>query len=88
MKFNSHIVKENLSNRKAIAIVPSYISKSGKKTPYFGTFWSNCSRAIKRGLEIMGIAAIDIQTQRTLHLETIQTPSTRTPSSMFRSLID
>ena len=29
--------------RKAIAIDASYISKSGKKTPYIGKFWSGCA---------------------------------------------
>ena len=31
----------------AIAIDPSYISKSGKKTPHIGTFWSGCASSIQ-----------------------------------------
>ena len=46
--------------RKAIAIDPSYIPKSGKKTPWIGYFWSGCAGEYKRGLEIMGIGVIDI----------------------------
>ena len=39
--FNEHLFKEHLTGtRKAIAIDPSYIPKSGKKTPWLGYFWS------------------------------------------------
>ena len=42
--FNEHLVKEHLpGTRKAIAVDPSYIPKSGKKTPWLGYFWSGCS---------------------------------------------
>ncbi len=88
MELNSNIVKENFSNRRAIAIDPSYIPKSGKKTPYLGSFWSGSAQAVKRGLEVMGVAAIDIETHRALHLEAIQTPPTNTLRIMFKSLID
>ena len=37
--------------RKAIAIDPSYIPKSGKKTPWIGYFWSGCAGEYKRGLK-------------------------------------
>lgn len=60
MEFNSHLVTQNMTERRAIAIDPSFIPKPGKKTPYMGSFWSGCSQSIKWGLEMMGIAAIDI----------------------------
>ena len=44
----------------AIAIDPSYISKSGKKTPHIGTFWSGCASSMKHGLEIMGLALVNM----------------------------
>lgn len=44
----------------AIAIDPSYISKSGKKTPHIGTFWSGCASSMKHGPEIMGLALVDV----------------------------
>ena len=74
--------------RRAIAIDPSFIHKSGKKTPYMGSFWSGCSQSIKRGLEMMGIAAIDIDNRIALHLEVVQTPPTKTLSNRFQSLLD
>ena len=36
-------------------IDPSYIPKSGKKTPWIGYFWSGCAGEYKRGLEIKSI---------------------------------
>ena len=38
------------NDRKAIAIDPSYVSKSGKHTPWIGYFWSGCAGQAKRGL--------------------------------------
>ena len=59
--FNGSVISKHLTGkRKAIAIDPSYIPKSGKKTPWIGCFWSGCAGEYKRGLEIMGIGVIDI----------------------------
>ena len=59
--FNGSIISKHLTGkRKAIAINPSYIPKSGKKTPQIGYFWSGCAGEHKRGLEIMGIGVIDM----------------------------
>ena len=59
--FNASIISKHLTGkRKAIAIDPSYIPKSGHKTPWIGYFWSGCAGDYKRGLEIMGIGVIDI----------------------------
>ena len=59
--FNDSIISKHLTGkRKAIAIDPSYIPKSGKKTPWIGYFWSGCAGNYKRGLEILGIGVIDI----------------------------
>ena len=60
----------------AIAIDPSYISKSGKKTPHIGTFWSGCASSMKHGLEIMGQALVDVYANSCMMLRAHQTPST------------
>ena len=50
--FNEHLVKEHLpGKRKAIAVDPSYIPKSGKKTPWLGYFWSGCAGEYKGDLK-------------------------------------
>lgn len=63
------------TDRKAIAIDPSYISKSGKHTHGIGNFWSGCAQTVKRGLEILGIGLIDIDCKECLMLKAVQTPS-------------
>lgn len=59
--------------RLAIAIDPSYVSKSGKKTDHIGRFWSGCASAVKHGLEILGIAVIDADIKDAMVLRALQT---------------
>lgn len=73
IKFNAQFVKKGGSRRNAIAIDPSYIDKSGKKIPGLGYFWSGCAKMAKWGLEILGIAFIDADTKKAVHLRAVQT---------------
>ena len=87
--FNEHLVKEHLpGTRKAIAVDPSYIPKSGKKTPWLGYFWSGCSGEYKRGLEIMGIGVIDVDNRECMTLGSVQSPDTKTLDNIDKSLVD
>lgn len=87
--FNGSIISEHLSGqRKAIAIAPSYIPKSGLKTPWIGYFWSGCAGDYKRRLEIMGIGVIDIDNHECMTLSSIQTPDNKTLDSMDKNLVD
>lgn len=60
---------------KAIAIDPSYISKSGKKTPGAGYFWSGVAGRAKWGLEILGIGIIDALRHECIMLGAMQSPN-------------
>ena len=83
--FNASIISKHLTGRrKAIAIDPSYIPKSGKKTPWIGYFWSGCAGDYKRGLEILGIGVIDIDNHECMTLGSIQTPDCKTLDNMGR----
>ncbi|MFA6249762.1 MAG: transposase [Mucilaginibacter sp.] len=73
LSFNKELVTEHGSGHYVIAIDPSFINKAGKKTPGIGYFWSGCAGAVKRGLEITGLAAIDIDNHTGFHLEAVQT---------------
>ena len=87
--FNGSIISKYLTGkRKAIAIDPSYIPKSGKKTPWIGYFWSGCAGEYKRGLEIMGIGVIDIDNHECMTLGSIQTPDCKTLDNMDKNLVD
>ena len=76
LAFNKELTLSHGSGRYAIAFDPSYISKSGKKTPGVGWYWSGCANQAKWGLEIGGLAAIDIDNHTAFHLEAVQTLNT------------
>lgn len=88
LSFNSSLVKSHLGSRLAIAFDPSYISKSGKCTPYLGRFWSGCAGKAKRGLEISGIGVMDLDLHTCLHLEAVQTPDSSTLETVNWTLVD
>ena len=71
--FNQSFVQKQAGHRYAIAIDPSFVSKSGKKTPGIGYFWSGCAQAVKRGLEILGIALVDADTREAYAIRAVQT---------------
>lgn len=71
--FNSALVENHCGKRRAIAFDPCYIPKSGKKTQGVGWFWSGCAGAVKRGLELCGIAALDLDNHIAMHLVALQT---------------
>lgn len=73
IRFNKSFIAEGNPERRAIAIDPSYISKSGKKTPGLGYFWSGCASSMKWGLELMGFALVDADTTSGTHLIAKQT---------------
>ena len=78
VKFNLALCRRylNMDGLLAIAIDPSYISKSGKKTPHIGTFWSGCASSMKHGLEIMGLALVAVYANSCMMLRAHQIPST------------
>lgn len=71
--FNQHFIQKQPGHRYAIAIDPSYIPKSGKKTPGISYFWSGCAQSMKRGLEILGIALVDANTREVFAIRAVQT---------------
>lgn len=71
--FNQSFMKKHPDHRYAIAIDPSFVSKSGKKTPGIGYFWSGCAQSVKRGLEILGIALVDANTREAFAVRAVQT---------------
>ena len=73
LEFNKQLVLSAGGGKYAIAFDPSYINKSGKSTPGVGYFWSGVAGHAKWGLEIAGLAAIDIENHTAHHLEAVQT---------------
>ena len=72
-RFNHLLIEKNTSSRRMIAFDPSYILKSGKRTPGVGYFWSGCASRAKWGLELCGFVAVDIEANTALHYFAAQT---------------
>lgn len=89
LSFNLSLSERILTgDRKAISINPSYISESGKDTLWIGYFWSGIAGQAKRGLEILGVALIDIDNKDCISLQAVQTPDSQTLESRDSNLID
>ena len=71
--FNRCLIEKNTNSQRMIAFDPSYIPKSGKRTPGVGYFWSGCAGKAKWGLELCGFAAVDIVANTALHYFAAQT---------------
>jgi len=72
--FNYLLLEEHLGDEKIIAFDPSYIYKSGKKTPGLGRYWSGTAQQALKGLETGELACVDVQSGTAFHLEALQTP--------------
>jgi hypothetical protein len=86
--FNIELTKTYGSGNFAIGFDPSYISKSGKNTPGLSKFWSRVAGHTKLGLEIGGIAAIDIDNNTAFHIEAVQTPNQKELNEEVVTLVD
>jgi len=57
------------SKRLMLAFDPVYVRKAGKHTPDVGYYWSGVAGAAKLDIEIVGIAAVDLDACTAYHLE-------------------
>jgi len=88
LEFNIKLCKSELSPDLIIAFDPSYLPKSGKKTPHKGNFWSGCLGKSVPGLEIGGLGVVDIKHNTAFHLESVQTPNPVELKAEDKSLVD
>ena len=70
--FNRHLF-EYIGLEKIWAFDPSFLSKSGIKTYGIGYFWSGCAQKVKRGMEIAGLAVVDVKNHTAFHYYATQT---------------
>lgn len=83
LSFNKSLIHRCVKGKTAIAFDPSYISKSGKKTPGVGYFWSGCSGRAKWGLEFCGLAVLDLNRQTAFHLDGFQTVNLKNKETLI-----
>ena len=86
--FNTELILANCSQELIMAYDPSYLSKSGKKTPHIGKFWSGTAQTVKRGIEIGSLAVVDVANGTAFSLEAIQTPVIPKGSNHEESSVD
>jgi len=73
LAFNMTIVQQQASDDLIIGLDPSFIPKAGKHTAGVGKFHSGKAGRRKHGIEITGLAAIDMTDKTAYHLEAVQT---------------
>lgn len=88
LKFNSELCHHRLSPHRILAFDPSYLPKSGKKTPHIDRFWSGCLGKAVKGIEISGLGVVDIDNNTAFNLEAIQTPNQAQLATRSQSLVD
>lgn len=90
LRINTNAILSKIKSPLAIAFDPSYISKSGKKTPGIGYFWSGCANKAKLGLEFCGLAALDLKLKTAYYIcgfQTINVPEKMTLLEFYASKI-
>ena len=71
--FNQLLISSYTGKERLLIFDPSFIAKSGKHTYGIGYFWSGCAQAMKKGLEIAGLAAVDVLNHTAFHYQATQT---------------
>ena len=88
MSFNLELSKSHLSGDSLIVFDPCYLPKSGKATPNKGKFWSGSLGKPSDGIEIGGLAVVDMQANTAFNLEAIQTPNPSDLTTRGKTLVD
>jgi Transposase DDE domain len=86
--FNRNLIDTHGSGTHFVIFDPSFISKSGKKTPSRGNFWSGGAGMTKSGLEMSCFAVGDMIKHTAYHLSSTLTPSPKALKKEGKSLID
>ncbi len=86
-KFNGEFISINCSDELIIGFDPSFIPKSGKKTPDIGYFYSGCKGNYERGLEIGCFSVIDVKQNTAYHYKAMQTKNEKS-SDKENTLVD
>lgn len=83
MSFNKTLIEQYVQGKKAIVFDPSYINKTGKHTDGVGYYWSGVAGRAKWGLELGGLAVLDIDRHTAFHLTAIQTVDVKADESLL-----
>jgi hypothetical protein len=87
VSFNKGVIKDNCGKELIAAFDPSFIPKSGKKTPGLGTYWSGKDQCALKGLEISVLAIVDVVAGTAMSLAAVQTPSKEVLEELKQNLV-
>lgn len=88
LRFNLELSRKHLSGDRLIVFDPCYLPKSGKSTPGVGKFWSGSLSKATDGIEIGGLAVVDMRRNTAFNLEAVQTPSPGELTAGKKTLVD
>jgi hypothetical protein len=88
VNFNRELIDTHSIGDHFVIFDPSFINKSGKKTPSRGNFWSGCLGKNKTGLEMSCFAVGDLKQQTAYHLTSTLTPAPKELKKQGKTLID
>jgi hypothetical protein len=80
--FNTELVLLVAGEERILGFDPSFMPKSGKRTPGVGYFWSGCAQSVKWGMELCGISVIDLTNHTAFHYEALQTVYDKTNQTL------
>jgi hypothetical protein len=81
---NTVVIRTYCSTRLSWIFDPSYIAKSGKKTPGTGYFWSGCAGKVKWGLEFGGLGIADHDNHTAMHYHGTLTPKMEEDDTLLK----
>jgi hypothetical protein len=85
--FNESLIKKSCSKELIAAFDPSYLPKSGKRTPGLGKWWSGKAQRTLKGLEISCLSIVDVKAGTAMSIEAVQTPSKEVLESKEQNLV-
>ncbi|MCB9354877.1 MAG: transposase [Lewinellaceae bacterium] len=85
--FNRSLIDKYSTGDCFVIFDPSYLPKSGKRTPCLGPFWSGQAGAVKRGLELGAFAVGDLGHHTAFHLSASLTPTAKELAKQGKTLM-
>ena len=85
---NRRLIAQHGSGHFVLALDPTYLPKSGKKTPGVGKYWSGAVQKALWGLEVSLLSVVDVDKRTAWHLDAVQTPSLSEREGQDISLTD
>jgi hypothetical protein len=86
--FHRSLIDKYGSGEYCTLFDPSYLPKSGKRTPGLGRYWSGQAGAVKQGLELGAFALGDVGHHTAFHLSASMTPSHAELKTEGKTLMD